>query len=45
MEGKKEEIELLIKKYRILKEISRFLRVEETKTINTLRRFKKDLEK
>ncbi|MEM5831971.1 MAG: hypothetical protein QXT38_01510 [Candidatus Aenigmatarchaeota archaeon] len=38
------EIELLLKKYNILKRISKFLKVEETKIINTLKRFKREIE-
>ncbi|MEM0243383.1 MAG: hypothetical protein QXT34_02980 [Candidatus Aenigmatarchaeota archaeon] len=38
------EIELLSKKYNILKRIFKFLKVEETKIINTLKRFKREIE-
>jgi hypothetical protein len=41
---KEEEIKELEKKYKILKEISKFLKVEDEKIINTLKRFKKELE-
>ncbi len=47
MEEKSEKekmIEELEKKYKILKKISKFLKVEETKILNTLKRFKKELE-
>ncbi|MEM5828224.1 MAG: hypothetical protein QW197_01835 [Candidatus Aenigmatarchaeota archaeon] len=40
-----EEIEILLKKYKILKEISKFLKVEEDKILNTLKRFKNEIEK
>jgi hypothetical protein len=38
------EIERLERKYKILKEISKFLRVEDEKILNTLKRFKKEIE-
>ncbi|MEM5871083.1 MAG: hypothetical protein QXX04_01840 [Candidatus Aenigmatarchaeota archaeon] len=38
------EIEILIKKYKVLKEISKFLKVEDEKILNTLKRFKKEIE-
>ncbi|MEM4772454.1 MAG: hypothetical protein QW678_03400 [Candidatus Aenigmatarchaeota archaeon] len=38
------EIEILIKKYKILKEISKFLKVEDEKILNTLKRFRKEIE-
>jgi hypothetical protein len=41
---KEEEIKELEKKYKILKEISKFLKVEDEKIINTLKRFKNELE-
>jgi hypothetical protein len=41
---KEEEIKELEKKYKILKEISKFLKVEDEKIINTLKRFKKEIE-
>lgn len=44
MEEKKEEINILLEKYKILKSIAKFLKVEEDKILNTLRRFKKELE-
>ncbi|MEM5820919.1 MAG: hypothetical protein QXP34_01175 [Candidatus Aenigmatarchaeota archaeon] len=42
MESK--EIEILLKKYKILKEIAKFLKVEEDKILNTLKRFKSEIE-
>ncbi|MEM0324674.1 MAG: hypothetical protein QXX30_00835 [Candidatus Aenigmatarchaeota archaeon] len=38
------EIEILIKKYKVLKEISKFLKVEDEKILNTLKRFRKEIE-
>ncbi|MEM0476315.1 MAG: hypothetical protein QW367_01580 [Candidatus Aenigmatarchaeota archaeon] len=38
------EIEILIKKYKILREISKFLKVEDEKILNTLKRFKEEIE-
>ncbi|MEM5833569.1 MAG: hypothetical protein QXF04_03440 [Candidatus Aenigmatarchaeota archaeon] len=38
------ETEILIKKYKVLKEISKFLKVEDEKILNTLKRFKKEIE-
>ena len=43
MEEKK-KIEELEKDYEILKKISKFLKVEDDKILNTLKRFKSELE-
>ncbi|MEM0481217.1 MAG: hypothetical protein QXQ14_03510 [Candidatus Aenigmatarchaeota archaeon] len=38
------EIEKLEKKYEIVKKIAKFLKVEDEKILNTLKRFRKELE-